>query len=1807
MKHALLILFLSLVVSIALPLIPAVSLETVNQGIVYQGIGATGFNLSNNKFYYFLHITDLHLGSGSADVSMLDTFADNVKNIYASLPVKPLAVLDSGDIVDDSGYADTWYPYYRSVLDLSGTGIERLDTCGNHDVKGSYPLKYREYFGSPTYVWDKYVNSTHYVRFIAINTTAIGKVEGYVNSTLLDWLESKISEAENDPNCIGIWVFGHHPPAPNTNENVSAGGWDYKATMFNSVTSGDPWRFVRIIASYDKVMGVIMGHVHENWVTIHYGKYWIITAPLTLRGPWPSSSSRWYTGQGYVYRIVTIYNDIVSTVVARPDQFPVGLIVNMRQGEVVSGKVEVVVLAVSNAEITSVELYIDDMKVADFTPLNTSSYGGLYHAIFNAEDLSDWLHYLTIHVVDSNGNEYWSQRLYFFVHRAGGLRFVHSDLGMISYGLRENYPVARLYIYSEASENFPFAAIYAPVSNSGSSIRIKALLDTEHIPYRMRMRFALVTWKEEPSYNDKLDVTTGMLKLVAGFSTEKNDVYPYDFNAWRQMGNPSQWWGDYHYITDWWPAVGYWGQVTYNSTNFKVELWLENESYGGPHMYSYTWTYANTDYDYDDIRYAGLLVRTDTGYYSQTAIAYLEIEDANGIRKYHMVPNIIGIPVTITITNITGPGPCNVSVEVVAENNVGLDGTIVLQGSSDNLTWVNLASATINTDSSPVPHVFTNVPVYRSYRAIFKPSYDLTHLYEIVSTKPVEAVSQPVLCLVETSLSLTLNTTSTYAGKAFELVAHLTTSSGEPLAGMTIEFQRLNSSNWSVIGTSTTNSSGYAVFTFTEEYVGTYTYRAVFKGYGRYLASTSNNASLTVNPIPTNLALTIPSTTYTVDKTILKATLTTYDGKPVAGYNVEFWISSDGVTWVLLGENTTDSNGEAVYRHVFWVSGTYYVKANFTDPGKTNGIWRYNDTESSIEAIDVVKTPVELVLTANTTEAYVNQSISLSVTARDVYGNPLSGLSINVYYNDTLKYVFTTNSSGEVEWVEIEHTYMIYSLFANYTGNETYAEATSSTLTIKWSPLPTNTTLQAIGTPTPGANIELVAHVVDTVYDKPVVGYNVTFLVSLDNGTTWNSIGVAITDQEGYAKLNYSLNANVSTYYFKAVFRDPYEKILGEWIYQGSESTPIVVSLYRITTQLTLTANTTEAYAREPVELIARLIMSNGTPVSGEPIDFYIYVNSSWEYLGTVATNSSGYAVYIVSSNIAGTWDYKAVYNGSDTYSSAESDTVSITFKKIPVNIILSVSDAEVYVNQSIELIVNVTDVYGNPLPNITVEIYYNSTLKHVYITNASGQVSWFEIEHAYMIYEVVVKYSGNETYENSSGNTVVVKWKPLPTETTLYIETTGAPTIGSTVELIAHVEDKVYGKPVVNYSVEFWVSFNNGTTWNLIGTAQTDSQGYARLNYTLTVNTVVYYFKAVFNDPEEGVLGKWIYYGSESASTPLYLGRITTSLSLEANTTETYAGLSVELIARLTMSNGTPIAGETIDFYIYVDNEWKYLGSAVTNEFGYAIYTVSSAVAGEYDYKAVYSGSDTYSPSESNIVTITYDKRPVEIIVETVNPSQPYVGDTIEITIVLRSLGDPVSYAEIYLYNDTTLLGSTTTDLNGKAVFTIEDAVAGVYSLKIVFKGTNTYQANETSFSIIVKHHVELTLKIKYRFLKNGSVLFILNATLTIDGKPYSGQLVKFYRKGSWIYIGSNTTNSNGVALLYYIVNQVNTIQSYTFKAEYNSSSTIVESTSSIASKTVYPPPEYLRPPASPENPYIALALVLAILAMIALFKRKK
>ncbi len=944
---------------------------------------------------------------------------------------------------------------------------------------------------------------------------------------------------------------------------------------------------------------------------------------------------------------------------------------------------------------------------------------------------------------------------------------------------------------------------------------------------------------------------------------------------------------------------------------------------------------------------------------------------------------------------------------------------------------------------------------------------------------------------VSTTLTLTANNTSPYVDETIEFTAHLTRDNDTSgVSGEPIELQKWNGSNWVTVATAYTNDTGYAVFTLPAGYAGTYQYRAVYSGSTVYDASTNTSVTIDVQPIPTQLTLTAtPSTVNAGETFTLEATLlNSLNSTPIAGYTVKFWRSTDGSAWTYIGEATTQTDGTASITWSESVSGTYYYKANFTDPGKTIGSWVYDDSESNTVTVSVGVTPTQLTLTANTTETTVGKTFKLIAYLETQSGTPIDGAEITFQY---------------------------------------------------W------------------------------------------------NGTSWVDIGTATTNSSGYAVLEHS-ESYAGNYTYRAVYS-------GNATYGGSTSNSLVVEVKPIETTLTLTGDTS-GYTVDELTYTATLTTSDGTPIAGYTVLFWISSDgSTWSYLGENTTDSSGIAVLHHVFWVQGTYYIKANFTdpgkttGSWIYGDSESSILKVTITRTPTQIQLTVNNTSPYINESVEYVAKLTDTYGNPVYPATLEVYVDGSLYTTINVNASG-IAVFTLSYStYNTVDVYVSYSGNYTYGSSTSTTVTVTWNPLPLQLTLS-SSASTVNVGSSFTLTVYVEDTVYNNPVDGYTVKFWRS-TDGITWSYLGEA-TLVNGYASIT-TSESATGTYYYKANFTDPYRGVEGQWKYEDGESNTVTVNVQPLPgTTLTLTSNTTSTYVGMYVELYAKLVNETGDPLEGYEIVFYVLQGASWVEVGRSNTNASGIAVLPVTSNTAGTYKYKAVFQGSPDYSGSESNNLTLTFNRRPIDVSVTT-KPSEIYVGDTVTIIAYLTSFGEPVANHYVELKNGTTVIATTYTNATGYAVFTITASKAGYNNLTIYAPATSYYDEALANFSFLVKHRVEIEFNVSYTILGNGSIKFILTAKLLIDGSPYAGQNVSFYKKGSWIFLGNATTNPSGIAQLVYVDN--NPQPTYTFRADYNSTTVAIASASTI--KTVLIRELHMPAPETPLLPLILLAILVLVL----------
>ena len=691
-------------------------------------------------------------------------------------------------------------------------------------------------------------------------------------------------------------------------------------------------------------------------------------------------------------------------------------------------------------------------------------------------------------------------------------------------------------------------------------------------------------------------------------------------------------------------------------------------------------------------------------------------------------------------------------------------------------------------------------------------------IYKYSETKPFNISIYGAI----TELSLTVNTSIVDINETILLRAQLL-KNGAPVAGKALLFQKLINDSWIIIGSNITDSNGYAMMVYSEKYAGTYTYRAVYLGSTLLYKSYSNNVSIIVEPIPTEIILNIPSSVFTTQEIVIEAYLRTGDSRPLHGCNVSFWISTNGGTWTFLGTNITDGMGRAIYKYSFWRAGTYLIKAYFVDPYKLYGKWIYGDSEG-VKFIEIIKTPIEVTLLTNNTSPYVNETILLLAKIVTVNGFPLYPASLNLYINNVLAYELYTNRSGYVSIELRNNAYDTWSIYVEYIGNETYGYGRSNTINITWNPLPTIIELfTSPETITIGNNFTLIACIRDKIHDKPVGYYRLAFWRSI-NGTKWVNIGYALTDSKGCALIPISENIP-GQYMYKANFSDPYEGIAGKWVYLNSSNTVLVNVNSTSSPLIILNSSTKKAYVGERVRLYALLL----DPISGEPLKgyqvlFFIRINNIWREIYRSTTDAHGIAQVIIMQYSQGNYSYKAVFKGSDLYSASESETLVIEYVPKPVEIqILSINPSEIIIGDNVEISVRLFSM-DQVLVNKTLILSDGRNILSKAKTDIDGEALLLFNSSDPGIFHLYIVFPGDNIYQKYTRPIDLIVKNPV------YLELNVSYTILSNhsilVKLTAYLS--INQRPFSGQVIEFY----KGSPPQYLGGSITNSKGIATLTY---------------------------------------------------------------------------------------------------------------------------------------------------------------------------------------------------------------------------------------------------------------------------------------------------------------------------------------------------------------------------------------
>ena len=322
--------------------------------------------------------------------------------------------------------------------------------------------------------------------------------------------------------------------------------------------------------------------------------------------------------------------------------------------------------------------------------------------------------------------------------------------------------------------------------------------------------------------------------------------------------------------------------------------------------------------------------------------------------------------------------------------------------------------------------------------------------------------------------------------------------------------------------------------------------------------------------------------------------------------------------------------------------------------------------------------------------------------------------------------------------------------------------------------------------------------------------------VSLDStGTSGLSVKIyngstlvdTVTSTTGGAFSKTVSGLSVGSYSFKAVYE-------GDSTHDSSQSSTLNVTVSKITSTISL--NGSNITYGNNVSLSGTLSVGSGKSVK-------IYQGTT--LLDTVTTTTNGAFSKTVSGLGAGSYTFKASYEGDSTHTDVEA-TKSITVSKATPTITVTSTNTHITVNDTLALTGTLSAGSGK-----TVKIKQGSTVFNTVTTTTGGayaaNVTGLSVGQQYL----TAVFEGDSNYNSASEDIIVYVTSGTPTPASIVL-TSGKGILSyydsESTNLIAYVDD------ADNISVEgATVEFFKGTT--SLGTATTDSDGAARLSYSAT------------------------------------------------------------------------------------------------------------------------------------------------------------------------------------------------------------------------------------------------------------------------------------------------------------------------------------------------------------------------------------
>jgi hypothetical protein len=584
-----------------------------------------------------------------------------------------------------------------------------------------------------------------------------------------------------------------------------------------------------------------------------------------------------------------------------------------------------------------------------------------------------------------------------------------------------------------------------------------------------------------------------------------------------------------------------------------------------------------------------------------------------------------------------------------------------------------------------------------------------------------------------------------------------------------------------------------------------YPITAKYDGTGTIYENSTGTGGLKVTKTPTSL--TVDDVKGDSGDTVnLHAHLTDYYGSNISGATITFYMGSVAVI------GTTDFNGDAIISYII----TKIPDKSFTANFDGNKIFNSSSTTGSL-IIDRLPTTI----TVQDLSSVHGDKVILKAVLKDKNDNQLADKTITFVINGQTIGAAVTDSNGSATLSYIiKQTIGNYNITANFEYDDIYAASTNGGI-LKVYPISTHLLVDDV-TGKEGGHINLTAVLKDennSLLSNKIVAFAI-------NGQT---IGTAVTDSTGSAKLSYIIKQTIGNYNITAYFEQ-------DDIYAASTNRGIL-KVNPISTHL-MVSNVTGKYGGH-INFTAVLKDEDNNPLSDKTITFTI----NGQTIGTAVTDGNGSATlsYIIKQTI-GNYNITANFK-QDAFDVAS--TNNGTLKVNPTSTHLLVDDVTGKHGDHINLTAVLKDEDNSPLSGKTIIFYLNGDKIGSKTTDSTGSAKL-----SYIIKQTIGNYNITAYFEQDdiyAASTNIGTLKVNPTNTKFVVKNITVKN-GDKTNLKAVLKDEL-GNPVSGKTINFTINSK------IIGKAITDVNGTANM-YLITHSSGNFIVNTIFT-------GDTIYSGS--------------------------------------------------------------------------------------------------------------------------------------------------------------------------------------------------------------------------------------------------------------------------------------------------------------------------------------------------------